>query len=366
MSKILVCLDTSRSPTFVTGGGQFFGQTYTRNGKTLLTKGWAMKIAHEGRRETFPLDTPNKAAAAARARDIYLSLAGAGWEVTLARYKRAKALTREGETSGPHTVGQFLDEVFRTASNQQTVESYAKKFRQIVAEIFDLLEGKEKHDSWRGGTEKWLTKVHAVKLEEVTPARVEEWKRSFLAKAGSDPMALRRTRISANSMLRQARSLFSPKRLRHFEPRQSEPTRKAIGGKSGERGAKDRNRDWFRWTSSVVPMLKWFFDVISFRLSNTDLIIGGVNFFDDRAYLPPTIRRLVRPASCRALEQSRDKGSPALPGSLVRSRTAKAGNRQTLRTPTFSLSWFRKSTVSAAASAPEPVITITRSASAGP
>jgi integrase len=220
-----------------------FRQTYTRNGKTLLTKGWAMKIAHEGRRETFPLDTPNKAAAAARARDIYLSLAGAGWEVTLARYKRAKALTREGETSGPHTVGQFLDEAFRTASNQQTVESYAKKFRQIVAEIFDLSEGKEKHDSWRVGTEKWLTKVHAVKLEEVTPARVEEWKRSFLAKAGSDPMALRRTRISANSMLRQARNLFSPKRLRHlqvslprplpfegvqFEPRQSMKYRSEI------------------------------------------------------------------------------------------------------------------------------------------
>ena len=115
-----------------------FRQTYTRNGKTLLTKGWAMKIAHVGRRETFPLGTSNKAAAAARARDIYLSLAGAGWEATLARYKRAKALTREGETSGPHTAGQFLDEVFRTASNQQTVESYAKKFRQIVAEIFDL------------------------------------------------------------------------------------------------------------------------------------------------------------------------------------------------------------------------------------
>jgi hypothetical protein len=33
-----------------------------------------MKIAHKGRRETFLLGTPNKAAAAARARDIYLSL----------------------------------------------------------------------------------------------------------------------------------------------------------------------------------------------------------------------------------------------------------------------------------------------------
>jgi hypothetical protein len=44
-----------------------FRQSYTRNGGAFLTKDWAMKIAHEGRRETFPLGTPNKAAAAARA-----------------------------------------------------------------------------------------------------------------------------------------------------------------------------------------------------------------------------------------------------------------------------------------------------------
>ena len=35
-----------------------FRQTYTHNGKTRLTKDWTMKIAHEGRRETFPLGTP--------------------------------------------------------------------------------------------------------------------------------------------------------------------------------------------------------------------------------------------------------------------------------------------------------------------
>lgn len=31
-----------------------FRQAYTRNGKTLLTKDWAMKIAHEGRRTSRP------------------------------------------------------------------------------------------------------------------------------------------------------------------------------------------------------------------------------------------------------------------------------------------------------------------------
>jgi integrase len=194
-----------------------FRQSYTRNGGTFLTKDWAMKIAHEGRRETFSLGTPNKAAAAARARDIYLSLAGAGWEATLARYKRPRAIAASKATSETCSVGEFLDEVFRTASNQQTIEGYAKKFRQIVSEIFELTEGRTKHDYWQGGVSKWLGKVHEIKLAEVTPARVQEWKQSFLIKAGSDPLSLRRARISVNSMLRQARSLFSTKRLRHLE-----------------------------------------------------------------------------------------------------------------------------------------------------
>jgi hypothetical protein len=38
-----------------------------------------MKIAHQGRRQTFPLGTPNKAAAATSARDIYLHLLAHGW-----------------------------------------------------------------------------------------------------------------------------------------------------------------------------------------------------------------------------------------------------------------------------------------------
>jgi hypothetical protein len=45
-----------------------------------------MKVAHEGRRSSFSLGTPNKAAAA-RAGEIYLFLAANGWEAALARYK---------------------------------------------------------------------------------------------------------------------------------------------------------------------------------------------------------------------------------------------------------------------------------------
>ena len=35
-----------------------------------------------------------------------------------------------------------------------------------------------------------LAKVHNIKLSEVSPARVQEWKKSFLIKAGTDPLRL--------------------------------------------------------------------------------------------------------------------------------------------------------------------------------
>ena len=122
-----------------------FRQTYRRNGKTLATRDWAMKVAHEGRRETFPLKTPNKAAAAALARDVYLSLVVNGWEATVARYKRRSVAVISRRTSGQQcSVGEFLDAIFRIATNQRTVEAHAKRFRQIVSDNFRPLRRSRK------------------------------------------------------------------------------------------------------------------------------------------------------------------------------------------------------------------------------
>jgi integrase len=138
------------------------------------------------------------------------------------------------------------------------VEGYAKKFRQIISEIFGLSDGDRKHDYQKGGLQEWLTKVHSVHLADITPSRVQEWRRSFVAKAGSDPIAMRKARISVNSMLRQARSLFSPKRIRHlnlslpaalpfdgveFEPRQSMKYRSEIDLERLIKTADDELRD---------------------------------------------------------------------------------------------------------------------------
>jgi len=236
---------------------RLFRETYRSNGRKCETSHWSARLQHDGRRERFPLYTPNKAAAAAKARDIYLYLAANGWEATLARYRKPK-IVQEPKNDRPVTVGEFLDEIFRTASNRRTVEGYAKSFRQIVSQSFGLATDTDKYDHRYGGQSKWLEKVHSIKLAEMTPSRVQEWKLSFLATAGIDPLELRRARISVNSLVRQARSLFADKRTRHlqvslpnplpfdgvdFEPRQSMKYRSEIDVVALIKAAKAELRD---------------------------------------------------------------------------------------------------------------------------
>ncbi len=136
-------------------------------------------------------------------------------------------------------------------------------------------------------------------------------------------------------------------------------------------------------------MVKWFRGRGAASSAKMAAIMAGVNSLEERPYRPPTTRGgagngavPAAIASLTAATTSRYSGSPALPGSLVRSSTAMAltvgGSAATKRstangrysrtftTPTFSPRPARASTVSSAASAPEPMRTITRSASGAP
>jgi hypothetical protein len=56
-----------------------FRQPYIIDGRRRLTKEWYARVQFQGKRQFFPLGTPNKAAAAAKARDIFLFLTVNGW-----------------------------------------------------------------------------------------------------------------------------------------------------------------------------------------------------------------------------------------------------------------------------------------------
>jgi len=136
------------------------------------------------------------------------------------------------------SVGQFLALAETVASVQKvTWQGYVTAFRRIVSNSFNLDLGKKKFDPHGGGNQEWVQRVDAVKLANVSPQKIQQWKRTFLAEAAPDPVSQRSAKVSINSFLRQARSLFSRKILRHlgevtlpdplpfagveFEPRQS-------------------------------------------------------------------------------------------------------------------------------------------------
>jgi hypothetical protein len=178
-----------------------FRQPYVVDGQRRLTKEWYARVQFQGKRAFFPLGTPNRAAAAAKARDIFLFLTVNGWPLTLAKYKARPQSASPIDTS-EIAVGSFLDAVFSVCTNRSTVEGYATAFRKIVADLFGLAADPGKFDYQSGGRDEWLAKVHVIRLSEITPAKIQEWKQSFLAASGDDLLSLRKARISVNTLLR--------------------------------------------------------------------------------------------------------------------------------------------------------------------
>ena len=191
-----------------------FRQPYTVDGERRLTREWYSRIQFQGKRQFFSLGTPNKAAAAARARDIYLSLVASGWEVTLRRFKPSSAAP-EKAMSGGGTVGDFLEELKEKSDlKPKTLEGYAVALRKIVADITG--QGPPRGGA-AGRHAAWRRVVESIKLAELTPAKIHHWKLCFVASAGDDPVRLRSARISANSFLRRAKSLFVPSVIKKLE-----------------------------------------------------------------------------------------------------------------------------------------------------
>jgi hypothetical protein len=152
------------------------------------------------------LGTPNQMEAAARAKERYLFLISNGWQDFLSKYR----VKSSRPSAGTLTVGQYLDAVCtQTELNPMTIEGYAKKFRQIVADVANINGTRARHDYRTGGYHDWINAVHSIPLASVTPDKIREWKKRFIDSVGKNEIKRRSRTVSCNSMLRQARSLFS-------------------------------------------------------------------------------------------------------------------------------------------------------------
>jgi integrase len=187
-----------------------FKPTYTKNGKKLRVEDWAARMQWRGRRELFNLKTSNRTAAAAKAKEIYTMLVGVGWAATLAKFKP------EMQQKAVATIDDFLNELSgHWAGRPKTFEDYCRSFRLIVSQIFDVKGGREKFDYVNGGRKRWVARIDRIKLADVTPEKINKWRIGFVKKVGGDPIKQRKARISCNSIMRQAKSLFGPELLAH-------------------------------------------------------------------------------------------------------------------------------------------------------
>jgi integrase len=212
-----------------------------------------VQIYRAGQRGTFTFGR-NAEAAAEKARAIFRCIVEDGWPVAIERYSpRAATVVRRksAETAArahEEAVGGRIEkptvgDLIRVASELSTVRpatlhGYAKSFRFIVSEMFAIPHTEEalerrprhgkkpklrvkdlRHDYRTGGLAKWREAVDSIALEIITPAGLQRWRKEYLTRAGADPVAIDRARVSFNKNLRQVKALFGRKILPFIESR---------------------------------------------------------------------------------------------------------------------------------------------------
>ncbi len=210
-------------------------RTYTRAGQMFEVAEWSVRIHFKGVRKSFDLETANKEEAAAKARDLYLSILAKGWSVTISELSPRQMPSVE--TSGDcATVGEFLAEVERTANlKTRTFRQYAQGLRQLAAEIGGVRSDASRYDYRKGGLTSWRQRVNETPLSAITPAAVADWKMARLRRAGGDPRRKLEVNRSFNSWLRNTKSLFSEAIICKPNFRIKVPKFKVADGQRGER-----------------------------------------------------------------------------------------------------------------------------------
>jgi integrase len=175
---------------------------------------YSVPIQRAGKRMELSLGTANLFDAAARAKERYLFLIVNGWDAFLAKYRPDHSLAKRLEPKRNVTVGEYIDAVrLQTELNPKTIDDYAQCFRRILSDIFAIKRTQKRFDYRKGGNGKWLEKIHAIRLADITPEKIRAWKKKFVEQAGKDEVMRRRYAVSCNSFLRRARALFSQRNV---------------------------------------------------------------------------------------------------------------------------------------------------------
>jgi hypothetical protein len=167
---------------------------HTKNSRT-----YSVHIQHDNKRRRVGLKTTEKQQAGALALKFYIKLRALGWDETLRWWKGgASVSTKKSDV----TIGEYLDAVrAKSLIHAKTIGSYASALRKITADIAGITHGRPRSA--------WRERAEAIKLDTLTAQAIEDWRADFIRRGSTNPLKEKSARVSANSTIGQARSLFS-------------------------------------------------------------------------------------------------------------------------------------------------------------
>ena len=173
------------------------------------------RIRFGGNQHWWPLKTATREQAATKARDIWMSLTTAGLQATEAKFK-PWTVDAPKKADGV-TVGDFIRAAKAVSEVRPTTfTTYERKFRFLVSQIFAVKGTKARHDYVHGGAARWRGDIDKLPLAKLTPQRVSEWRVNYISRFDSSPLKRQQAQQSAISILRNSKSLFAPKIIRHL------------------------------------------------------------------------------------------------------------------------------------------------------
>ena len=187
-------------------------RTRVTRGSVYTDEDYSVQIQFHGKRQRFPLGTPNKAAAQEQAAHIYRVLASTGWEDALAKYGGAKHQVRKVQELRGGSLGALIAAFLEVSpARSSSKETYIKALRSIYAEL-NGVNIRLKHRTAGKDKGTWQQKVDTLLISSVTPEMVTTWRRVSITGAKTES-ATRNITTTINSKIRNAKAMFSKRSL---------------------------------------------------------------------------------------------------------------------------------------------------------
>ena len=184
-----------------------FRPEYGKAGERQTVQAWWVKLQSDGRREAVALGTNDRQEAARRAARLYSRVKATGWATALSEFAPDRA-----PVGGVPTVGEFIAAAEAVADvSPRSLNFYGQCLRNLAAAAFGVKADASRFDYRTGGHDTWQKRIDRIRLDKLTPARVQAVLNERIASHRGNPLAEQKARTTAATTLRQAKCLFSPR-----------------------------------------------------------------------------------------------------------------------------------------------------------